>query len=80
MSMQDFHEETKAKVAAMPEDEVRSLLVMRTMIGRASSDLMQELVEVSDKMIDEARSRIKRQRVIIYVQSAIIGALLVYII
>lgn len=80
MSMQAFHEETKAKIAAMPEDEVRSLLVMRTMIGRASSELLQDVVETYDKIMDEARATIKRQRYTIYVQSAIIGALLVYII
>ena len=79
MNIHEFHEETKAKVAEMPESEVRELLIGRTVIARVSNEIMQEMVEVSDKIIDDARVTIKRQRYVIYILSAIIGALLVYI-
>ena len=79
MNIQQFHEETKAKVAEMSEGEVRELLIGRTIVARVSNEIMQEMVEVSDKIIDDARVTIKRQRYTIYILSATIGALLVYI-
>lgn len=79
MNIQQFHEETKAKVAEMSEGEVRELLVGRTVMARTVNELMQDLIEVSDEIINDKRATVKRQRHVIYALSAVIGALLVYI-